>query len=108
EIEQLDLTIGEVELKTKGALRNLASSPQFDDFTIRSANLDPAVLLRYYPAARASLPEGTRLAGPITLSVIASGDADRQRVQAEIDLANLDVFYPGTLVKKPGVPMGIS
>ncbi|MFN7132636.1 MAG: DUF748 domain-containing protein, partial [Myxococcales bacterium] len=107
DIERFDVKLGAVELKTKGVLETLATEPKFKDFSVQSANLDPAVLLRYYPPARESLPKGARLAGPITLSATASGDAGKQRLKVDLDFAKLDLLYPGAIVKPAGVAMGL-
>ncbi len=107
QISKLALKMGTVELTAAGALEALATKPRFRDFTLRSNTLSPGALLAYYPAARKDLPEGVRLEGNAVLDVTASGDADKQRIDARLDLAQLDILYPGTLVKPKGVPMGL-
>ncbi|MBI5544158.1 MAG: AsmA family protein [Deltaproteobacteria bacterium] len=107
DIDKLDLKVGAIELAMSGALLDLAKTPRFKDFTIRSTTLDPALLFAYYPAAAQGLPPGTRLAGPIRLEVKASGDASRQTVLAEVDLAALDLLLPDTLLKPKDTPFAL-
>ncbi|MGA9525420.1 MAG: AsmA family protein, partial [Myxococcaceae bacterium] len=108
QISRLALKMGTVELTAAGALETLATKPRFRDFTLRSNTLSPGALLAYYPAARKDLPPGLRLEGNAVLDVTASGDADKQRIDAKLDLAQLDILYPGMLVKPRGVPMGVA
>ncbi len=107
-IEKLDVQVGAVKLAMAGALEDLGGRPKFKNFTVRSTSLDPSVLLSYYPAAKASLPPGARLEGPIALDVKASGDANKQTVRANVDMAALDLLIPDTLLKPKGTPMGVS
>jgi hypothetical protein len=107
DIAAFELGVGEVKLTASGALRTLATSPTFRDFKVQSTTLSPDALLSYYPPARADLPPGTRFSGAARFDVLASGDAQKQTLNAKVDLGPLDVHYPGTLVKPAGVPLGV-
>lgn len=107
DVARAELALGEVALSMAGKLENLSSSPRFEKFTIRSSTLDPSLLLAYYPPARASLPPDARLDGPIVLDLVATGDAQRQTVRTKIDLAAVDVLYPGALEKPRGTPLSL-
>lgn len=106
-ITRLLVKVGKIDLEMAGAVRDLAKTPRFSNFTIRSTTIDLARLLEYYPAAGRSLPPGTKVDGPIRLDVKASGDAQRQAVVASADLAQVDLLYPGTLVKPRGTAFGL-
>lgn len=107
-VEKLVLAIGEVWFESSGRFSQLATAPKFKDFRVHSTTLDVEKLLSYYPPARASVPPGTRLAGPIRLDVRATGDASKQSVNALVDLASVDVLYPGALEKAKGTPLALS
>ncbi len=107
DIAALNMKVGSVSLSASGALQDLSSAPKFRDFKVKSDTLSPNALLGYYPPLRESLPKGSRFDGAAKLDVTATGDAQKQHVVAALDLAPLDVFYPGMLVKPAGVPMGL-
>jgi hypothetical protein len=105
DIEKLEIAVGAAKLAVSGSLRGLDGAPQFKDLAVRSTTLDPGLLLSYYPAGRASLPKDLRLQGAAKLELLASGDAERQRVRANLDLSELDVLLPETFAKPPGTAL---
>ncbi|AKU90521.1 AsmA family protein [Vulgatibacter incomptus] len=106
-IEKLGIRAAGMELAIAGSLRDLDKEPRFEGFTVRSKSLDPAKILAIYPPARANLPEGSRLAGPFTVDVDATGTAERQTVKAAVDLAQVDILVPGAIAKPAGTALGL-
>lgn len=105
DLEHLELALGAVKLAAAGSLSDLGGAPKFQGFTLRSTTLDLGALLSYYPAAAASLPQGLRLEGAGRLDLSATGDAQRQTVKGELDLAALEVLLPDMLTKPAGTAL---
>ncbi|MBS2032733.1 MAG: AsmA family protein [Deltaproteobacteria bacterium] len=107
DVEKLDIHLGDIAISMSGGLSDLATKPTFRDFTVKSTTLNPGLLYAYYPPAKDGLPPGFKLDGAASLDVKASGDASKQTVNANLDLANLEILDPGALAKPKGVPMGV-
>lgn len=107
EVAKLKVQIGQIEIAMSGDLHDLATHPTFHDFTVRSTTLSPGLIFAYYPPAKDGLPPGFKLDGAASLDVTASGDASHQKLNANLDLANLDIYAPGSLAKPKGVAMGL-
>ena len=107
DVEKLDVHLGDIAISMSGGLSDLATKPTFHDFAVKSTTLNPGLLFAYYPPAKEGLPPGFKLDGAASLDVKASGDASKQTVDANLDLANLDIFDPGALAKPRGVAMGV-
>jgi len=104
-IDEAKLRAAGMEVTAAGALENLATEPRFEGFSIATSGIQPARVLAIFPAAGAGLPQGSRLAGAMTLSVNASGDKDRQTFAAKVDLSGLDLLIPGAIAKPAGTAL---
>ena len=107
QVDELKLQLGPVEITASGGLRDLAEHPRFENFLVRSKNLDPAPLLAAFPMARASLPEGAKVEGPVALELRASGTAEQQNLNLLVDLGGVDVLLPDTFAKPRGTPFAL-
>ncbi len=106
-IESLRIQAAEMELAMAGALHDLGSAPRFEDFTIRSKSIDTQRIAALYPPAFAGLPAGSRLAGPLSIDVEASGGADQQTAKVAIILDEVDIHIPGVLAKPRATPLSL-
>lgn len=106
-IDTLRLRVGAAEVVASGALHDLGEAPRFENFLVRSKNLDPADLLAAFPQAAEGLPAGSRVAGPAALEVRASGSAQRQTLAGSLDLGQVDIHLPGLLAKARGTPFAL-
>ncbi len=102
QIETLKIQLGTIGIALSGALSDLGSQPKFNNFKVETTNLDPAKVFAYYPPAKASLPPGMKIGGPVKLDVVASGDAAHQTVKLDLNATQLDVLIPKTFEKPAG------
>src|SRR2546421_7689329 len=103
-IDKLRLDLGPAGITGHGTAKGLTSpSPRIEGLEIVSHDLDPARLAAYYPPLRDSL--GKMLAGPIGLTIRASGTQAAQALELRVDLTPVKVAMPGQLTKAAGAPM---
>jgi AsmA protein len=103
-IDKLRLDLGPAGISGHGSAKGLSSaSPRIEGLEIVSHDLDPARLAAYYPPLRKSL--GNMLAGPIGLTVKASGTQAAQALEMRVDLTPVKINIPDQMVKAAGAPM---
>lgn len=106
-IDDLLVDLGGMKLLAKGKASSLHSVPRFEGMEVRSEGLDLGKALAFLPSAAASLPEGSRLAGPLAILARASGTVEEQRVHLSVDLGEADLLLPGILAKPAGTPLSL-
>src|SRR5205814_7201780 len=103
-IDKLRLDLGPAGITGHGTAKGLTSpSPRIEGLEIVSHDLDPARLAAYYPPLRKSL--GDRFAGPIGLTVRASGTQAAQALELCVDLTPVKLNVPEQMAKAAGAPM---
>jgi AsmA protein len=103
-IDRLRLDLGPAGITGHGTAKGLTSpSPKIEGLEIVSHDLDPARLAAYYPPLRKSL--GDMFAGPIGLTVRASGTQAAQALELRVDLTPVRVTVPEQMAKAAGAPM---
>ena len=103
-IDKLRLDLGPAGITGHGSAKGLnTASPRIEGLEIVSHDLDPARLAEYYPPLRKSL--GNMLAGPIGLSLRASGTQAQQALELRVDLTPVKVAIPDQMTKVAGAPM---
>src|SRR3954470_179493 len=106
QIDKLRLDIGPAGLTGKGSAKGLNTpSPRIAGLEITSHDLDPRKLAEYYPPLRKQL--GGMLAGPIGLSVKASGSEASQALELRLDFTPVKVTVPDQMAKAAGAPMTV-
>src|SRR5512140_2879921 len=104
QIDKLRLDIGPAGLTGKGSAKGRNTpSPRIAGLEIASHDLDPAKLAEYYPPLRKQL--GDMLAGPIGLSIKASGSEAAQALELRLDFTPVKVTVPDQMAKAAGAPM---
>ncbi|HET7788919.1 MAG TPA: AsmA family protein [Myxococcales bacterium] len=104
QIDKLRLDVGPAGLTGKGSAKGLNTpSPRIAGLEIASHDLDPEKLSEYYPPLRKQL--GGMLAGPIGLSVQASGSEAAQALELRLDFTPVKVSVPDQMTKAAGAPM---
>ena len=103
-IDKLRLDLGPAGITGHGTAKGLTSpSPRIEGLEIVSHDLDPARLAAYYPPLRKSL--GDMFAGPVGLTVRASGTQAAQALELRVDLTPVRVTVPEQMAKAAGAPM---
>jgi hypothetical protein len=105
DIRRLLVSVGEMSLESSGKLLDLARAPRFDDFRVRSYQLDFDTLHRHYPGLDDAL--GIALRGPFDLQADAT-NGERQGFRARLDLTQASLEVPRRLEKARGVPLLLS
>jgi len=108
EIDSLLVDVGGMRLKGRGAVRSATTLPRVESLEIRSEAIRLETLLALLPPLRASLPEGSKLRGPLHLEVLGSGDAAAQKLRARVDLGEAEILVPGAFAKPVDVPLSLS
>jgi AsmA protein len=105
QIDKLQLEIGPAGLSGKGRASGLTSpSPRIEGLTVVSHDLDPAKLAEYYPPLKKLLAPNT-IAGPVGVSLSASGSQAAQALELKVDLTPVKLVVPAQLSKAAGAPM---
>jgi AsmA protein len=105
QIDKLRLDLGPAGISGHGSAKGLSSpAPRIAGLEITSHDLDPARLAAYYPPLRKMLAPNT-LAGPIGLTLKASGTQAAQALELRIDLTPVKLVVPEQLAKAAGAPM---
>jgi AsmA protein len=103
-IDKLRLDVGPAGITGHGSASGLSSpSPRIEGLEIVSHDLDPQRLAAYYPPLRKSV--GDMVAGPIGLTVRASGTQAAQALEIRLDLTPVKLSVPKQMVKAAGAPM---
>ncbi|HTO96282.1 MAG TPA: AsmA family protein [Myxococcales bacterium] len=103
-IDKLRLDIGPGGITGQGSAKGLTTtSPRIEGLQIVSHDLDPQRLAAYYPPLRKSL--GNMLAGPIGLTLKASGTQAAQALELRVDLTPVKVSVPRQMTKAAGATM---
>jgi AsmA protein len=103
-IDKLRLDIGPAGITGHGSASGLnTSSPRIQGLEIVSHDLDPQRLAAYYPPLRKSV--GDMLAGPIGLTVRASGTQASQALELRVDLTPVKISAPDQMAKAAGAPL---
>src|SRR3954471_1849538 len=104
QIDKLRFDVGPAGLTGKGSAKGLNTpTPRIAGLTVTSHDLDPALLATYYPPLKKQL--GGMLAGPIGLSLQASGTQAAQALELRVDLTPVKVTVPEQMAKAAGAPM---
>ncbi len=112
--DTLDLTgfsvsMAEMKLIADGRLTGLlGGTPSFHGLTLRTEKFDFGRLFALLPDAKAALPPGMVLDGPLVLDAKADGDPSAQTVRLNIDLKDAQVVVPDALAKPRGTRLGAS
>ena len=106
-IQALRLSLGKAEIAASGALHDLGGTPRFENFVVRSGNLDLRAILDAFPMAADSLPPGTTVDGHATFELRASGTAAQQNLGLTVDLGEVDLLVPGTFAKPRATPFSL-
>ncbi len=103
-IDKLRLDIGPAGITGHGSAKGLNTpSPRIEGLEIVSHDLDPQRLAAYYPPLRKSL--GDKLAGPIGVTLRASGRQAAQALELRVDLTPVKISVPEQMAKAAGAPM---
>ncbi|HZR10165.1 MAG TPA: AsmA-like C-terminal region-containing protein [Myxococcales bacterium] len=103
-IDKLRLDIGPAGISGHGTAKGLNTpTPRIEGLEIVSHDLDPQRLAAYYPPLRKSL--GGELAGPIGITVRASGTQAAQALELRVDLTPVKISIPDQMAKAAGAPM---
>jgi AsmA protein len=103
-IDKLRLDLGPAGITGQGSAKGLSTpSPRVEGLEIVSHDLDPQRLAAWYPPLRKSL--GDMLAGPIGLTLRASGSQAAQVLELRVDLTPVKVHVPGQMAKAAGAPL---
>ena len=105
-VRRFDARLAGMPISVSGDLRDLGGEPRLEGISVRAPELDAARLLAVLPPLRRALPPGSRLAGRVSLTASGAGGAQKQEIEAKLDLAGLDARIPGLLTKPRGVPCG--
>ena len=104
DITRLLLAFGPAAIEGQGKVRGLLSgNPKVDGLRVVSRNLDLEALSPYYPPLPRAL--GGTVAGPIGLSVRASGTAERPVIELRADLTPVRLSFARQLEKAAGAPL---
>src|SRR3954468_17627609 len=104
QIDKLRFDVGPAGLTGKGSAKGLNTpTPRIAGLTVTSHDLDPALLATYYPPLKKQ--RGGMLAGPIGLSLQASGTQAAQALELRVDLTPVKVTVPEQMAKAAGAPM---
>ncbi len=110
--ETLDLTgfsvaMAEMKLVADGRITGLLGGrPTFHGLKLRTEQFDFGRLFALLPDAKAALPPGMKLDGPLALDVTADGDPQAQTVRLNLDLKGAEVVVPDALAKPRGTKLG--
>lgn len=103
-IDKLRLDVGPAGITGHGSAKGLNTpSPRIEGLEIVSHDLDPQRLATYYPPLRKSV--GDMAAGPIGLTVRASGTQAAQALELRVDLTPVKLNVPEQMTKAAGAPM---
>lgn len=105
-VRRFDVAWGGARFALSGAFEHLASSPAFSNLQVKGEALDLDELRRCYPAL--PVPRELRAEGPGSFSVAATGDANRQTVQATVNLRPVRVAWGEVFEKPRGEPFALS
>lgn len=106
-LSRLLLSAGPARLEGTGQASGLLTgAPRVEGLKVVGHGLDPAELARYYPPLKKQLP--MEMAGPIGLSLTASGTAERPVLALALDFTPVRLAYPGELTKAAGAPMRLA
>lgn len=106
DLRKLEIALGPAQISGRGKVQDLASDkPSVQGLSIVGRNLDPAVLAQYFPPLEKMI--GGQIAGPIGLSINASGSQHAQAIAFELDFAQTKIHVPQQLTKAAGAPMGL-
>ncbi len=104
QISKLRLDLGPAGISGQGRASGLnTATPRIEGLQIRSHDLDPARLAAYYPPLAKQIKG--EVAGPIGLSVQASGTQGAQALELRVDLTPVKLVLPQTMTKAAGAPM---
>src|SRR5712692_9393194 len=104
QISKLRLDLGPAGITGQGRVSGLNTpTPRIEGLEIRSHDLDPARLAAYYPPLAKQLKG--EVAGPIGLSVQASGTQGAQALELRVDLTPVKLVLPQTMTKAAGAQM---
>ncbi len=100
-IDKLRLDLGPAGISGTGRAHGInTAAPQIEGLEIVSHDLDPARLAAYYPPLKKTL--GSKIAGPIGLSVKGSGGKEAQALELRVDLTYARLSLPAVLTKATG------
>jgi hypothetical protein len=105
DIRKLHVSVGEMSLESSGKLLGLSHAPRFDDFRVRSHQLDFDTLHSHYP--HLDDVTGIVLRGPFSLEADAT-NGERQRFDARLDLTRASLAVPRRFEKPGGIPLLVS
>lgn len=109
DLNGFSLQLNEMALKISGQATELSSElPQLKGVSVKTEAVRLERLLSLAPPVRSQLPPGAQLAGPISLSVVTSGDQEAQQVDVLLDLTEADIQLPEQLSKPAGVPVRLA
>jgi AsmA protein len=104
DITRLLLAFGPASIEGRGKVSGLLTeSPRVEGLRLVARNVDLAALAPWYPPLPRLL--GGTVAGPIGLSVEATGTAERPVVELRADLTPVRLDFPHRLVKAAGGPL---
>ncbi|MCB9535924.1 MAG: DUF748 domain-containing protein [Myxococcales bacterium] len=110
----LDLTgfgvdLSGMKVTASGKVHDLNTArPRFEGLKVATTGLDLGRLQAMLPPFAAALPKGAKLGGPLVFTVDATGDAEKQVVQARFDLDGARIFLPDALDKPAGTALHLS
>ncbi|MCA9542889.1 MAG: AsmA family protein [Myxococcales bacterium] len=108
EVSGLAVQIDAMKLNVKGNLTGLTTGRMnVEGFKISSEGLHFGELMARLPPLAKALPPGAKLDGPFTLSGELDGDAEEQRIAANVDLGPTLLRIPGAIAKPAGTPLGL-
>ncbi|MGK0358797.1 MAG: hypothetical protein ACI9U2_001090 [Bradymonadia bacterium] len=108
---ELDLTgfkvaLAEMTLTADGKILDLgAARPRFEGLKIATTAFNFTRLMALLPQIKGALPPGSTVAGPFAISATASGTADAQTIDANLNFDAATIIVPGALSKGKGVPL---
>jgi hypothetical protein len=101
-VDRARLAVADMSITAAADLRNLWKSPAVHSLQLASAGLKLERLLALLP--KSSLPDGTNLSGPLSVTGSASGSPTNAEVKVALDMTESNISTP-QLRKPVGMPL---
>ena len=97
------LDLNGMGIEMKGEISKLSSKmPKLERVDIKTHGIDLTRVFKLFPKARAALPRGAQVGGPVVALVRVSGDAEGQALNLSVNLNGLMLKIPNTINKPAG------
>lgn len=103
------VSLAEMKVIADGKITEVLSGrPSFSGVEVRTEAFDFGRLFALLPPAKAALPPGAVLDGPLAVSVKADGDPDQQQIALDVNLDGAQVVVPDAVAKPAGTPLNVA